>query len=87
MKFVTITADIYSTAQNESYRLYINSDLMTERTFLWDPESEYVEEHIIIQPESAATYEVSVQSVSSNACFSIRNVTVDGVKTERKFSV
>jgi len=87
MRFITITADVYSTTANESYRLYVNSDLMTERTFLWDPTIDYVEEHIIIQSDLPANYEVSVQSVSNNACFTIKNVTVDGVKTERTFTV
>lgn len=87
MRFITVTADIYSTIKGESYRLYVGSDLMTERTFSWEPDTEYVEEHIIIQSESPAEYEVSVQSVSNNACFSIKNVTVDRVNTERKFSV
>ena len=75
MTFVKITADIHSTTQGETYRIYVGSDLMTERTFVWDPAKDYVEEHIIIEANSITGHEVIVRSVSGANCFYVRNVT------------
>jgi len=87
MKFTTITADIYSTTQGESYRLYIDDTLLTERTFIWNPIDTYIEEHIIVQAEPGSLHTVSVQSVGKTGDFLVKNVTVDGVNTERTFRV
>ena len=87
MKFTTVTADVYSTICGEAYRLFIDNELLTERTFIWDPKLEYVKEHIIVQAEQGSIHTVSVQSVNNLPCFSLKNVTVDGVKTERTFRV
>ena len=87
MKFTTVTADVYSTVRGEAYRLFINNELLTERTFIWDPNLEYVKEHIIVQADKGTIHTVSVQSVSNLPCFSLKNVTVEGVKTERTFRV
>lgn len=87
MKFTTVTTDVYSTICGEAYRLFIDNELLTERTFIWDPNLEYVKEHIIVQAEQGSIHTVSVQSVNNLPCFSLKNVTVDGVKTERTFRV
>ena len=75
MSFVKIIVNIHATKQGEAYRLYVGSDLMTERTFLWDPANTYVEEHVIIETENVSLQDVTVRAVSGDDCFSLRNVT------------
>ena len=60
--------------QGESYRLYVGNDLLTERTFSWDPATTYVEEHIIINGDSGIMPAVTVSSVRGHNCFDIRNM-------------
>ena len=87
MNFVTVKADIYSTTKGESYRLYIDNNLMTERTFVWDPHRIYIEECSIILADTGTTHTISVQSANQTDCFSIKNVTINGVNVDKTFKV
>ncbi len=31
-----------------SYRIYVDNDLITERTFIWDKDQTYISEHIFV---------------------------------------
>ena len=50
-RLVQITADIHCTWEglNPSYRLYVNDELFTERTWIWD--QFYLEETVSIEAE------------------------------------
>lgn len=62
-----------------SYRLYLDEDLITERTYIWDNTSQYVREHIsvILTP---GRHNLTVAPVKSQtiASFNTVNFTVDG---------
>lgn len=85
MKFTEITVDVYGTRQGGIYRLYINDELLTERTFIWNPDEYYIEEHIIIQSDGRSFYTISVEGLRKTDGFLLKNVVVNGRKTETTF--
>jgi hypothetical protein len=74
MKIVEVTADIYATADLAIYRLYVDDNLMTERTVRWDWRKQYVEERVIIQVPAGTTHSIRVEGPS----VVMKNITVDG---------
>jgi hypothetical protein len=38
-------------ADPKAYRIYVDGDLLTERTYIWQNSSQYVQENIVIQVE------------------------------------
>jgi hypothetical protein len=87
MKIVQITADIYSSVNNVVYRLYVDNDLMTERTFIWPIWKNYIEEHIVLQVEEDVPHCIRVESIRTPDCIIIKNITVNGVPANETFTV
>jgi hypothetical protein len=87
MKTIQISADVYSTTEDVSYRIYVDNDLMTERTFKWPHRKYYIEEHLVIKAEKGTTHTIRVESAKESNVFSLRNIIVDGVKTGETFIV
>lgn len=50
MKEVAISIDVYCDwmGQPEPYRIYVDNDLLTERTYLWNNPGQFVRENIIV---------------------------------------
>ena len=88
MKTVELTADVYSNAEGIAYRLYVDDTLMTERTFRWEPRKNCIEEHMVLQVTPGSTHTVRVESVKKDGeYFTLKNITVDGVKSDTTFLV
>ena len=79
-----VTVDVYATFEGKPYRVYIDTTLMTERTFRWPLEENYVEEHMIVQVEEGQSHTVSI---TPDAGFILKNVRVNGVPSNETFII
>ena len=88
---VKITADIYcdrsfkplefATAAQKSYRIYVNSDLLTERTYIWDNKEQFVQENVIVNlPVGIHEFKI-LPAHSYYNVFSFKNFTINGNKS------
>jgi hypothetical protein len=79
MREVSITVDVMCkwAVEPPAYRLYVNDELLTERTYIWDNSEQYVKEHIVVNLESGV-HTLRLEPVASRAViFLKRNLTVD----------
>ena len=79
MREVVISVDIYChwVTTPFAYRLYIDDDLLTERTYIWNNTEQAVREHIIVNLDQGV-HTLKVEPVDSNVQrFIKRNVTID----------
>lgn len=53
MQEVSISVDIFSAWREipHAYRIYIDNDLLTERTYIWNNSEQFIKEHIIVNLE------------------------------------
>lgn len=65
-------------ATKPGYRVYINDDLLTERTYLWNNAEEFVQEHCELRLP-AGTHRLKIQSVNGAGEFIAKNVVLNGV--------
>jgi hypothetical protein len=86
-KVAVITADVYASKQGAAYRIYIDDTLMTERTFIWPVDKNYVSERIIINASDEIPHTVFAESVDPGAIFTIKNVTVNLQPSENTFRI
>ena len=72
-----ITADVTGSKQGENYRLYINNVLMTERTFKWEVDKQFITENmsIIVPPGEYSIY------VTPSSFFKLSNVKINGAES------
>lgn len=78
MKEISITVDILArwTDTNPIYRIYVDSDLLTERTYIWDNREQYVRENILVSlNEGLHTF--IVESVNSAGELFCKNFKID----------
>lgn len=76
-----ITLDIYCEAgyqQEPVYRIYVDQDLLTERTWSWPRHEQYIQEVMTVNLESG-THQVRVEPLLGFAGFVAKNLTVNGV--------
>jgi hypothetical protein len=86
---VEIVANIYCdnlSAENTAYRLYIDGDLYTERTFIWSHRKNYVSECSYADLGSG-THEVRVESCKFPNKFSIKGISVNGIAASQSFTI
>ena len=83
MRTVSLTVDVWCKYEGEPpiYRVYVDTDLLTERTFIWQSGEQYIREHIEVNLVPGVHW-VSVEKVSEFCTFYIKNVTVDGTLLE-----
>lgn len=66
-----------------SYRLYLNDELMTERTWIWDMNT-YVDEEMIVEIDKNINHVIKVEVIKSTPLaltqLALRNIQIDGVK-------
>jgi hypothetical protein len=68
----------YYSGTNPRYRVYVDTDLITERTFVWR-EDQYIEETVIIEAP-AGTHRLRVENVDpALGTFSVENIKLDGI--------
>ena len=96
MKTVSISVDVwcdYNNFVNPAYRVYVDKDLLTERTFIWKSASQFVREHIEVNVDTGEHTLRIVNLSPETAKFRLENLQVDGVAVdgivgaEAKFSV
>jgi hypothetical protein len=85
---VKITADVYCDrdAAVPAYRIYVNHDLITERTFSWSGTDTFIRENMICDLEPGQ-HQVRLEPVDVNGTFMLRDVTVDGRCTDSVFNI
>ena len=88
MTLVSITVDISCsyTGTPPVYRVFVDSELLTERTFIWDSQTQYVREHIQVNL-SPGVHWLSIEQLDDTAIFTVTNIQVDGVAAAAKFYV
>ena len=88
MKLVSITVDISCsyTGAPPVYRVFVDSELLTERTFIWDSQTQYVRERIQVNLASGVHW-LSIENPDESAEFTVSNIQVDGVAAAAKFYV
>ena len=66
--------------EQPKYRIYVNDDLMTERTWIWDQQT-YIEETLWAELASGISHTVRVELIKSKPCnlaqFGLRNLLVN----------
>ena len=66
--------------EQPKYRLYVNDDLITERTWVWDQQT-YVEETLWAELASGISHTVRLELIKSKPCnlaqFGLRNFLVN----------
>jgi hypothetical protein len=74
---------------NSIYRIYVDNDLMTERTVRWDTSTHYVRENVIIQvPKNTQQQQHTIRLEATNQCdFLLSNIVVDGKNANDTFIV
>jgi hypothetical protein len=71
MSETTITVEIHAlqptwiSVESPKYRLYVNDDLITERTWLWDTYT-YIEEKIIVEVPKGINHTIRVDLIKSD---------------------
>ena len=62
-----------------TYRIYVDGDLITERTYLWNNNHEYVREHIIVylEPGNHTLKLEKVRSAGSLCDFYLKNFAIN----------
>jgi hypothetical protein len=85
---VKITADVYCTWENvaPSYRLYVDRDLITERTFSWSGSDTFINETIICDLPQGQ-HQIRLEPVDANGTFMLKNITVDDQITDSVFNI
>jgi hypothetical protein len=82
MKTVSISVDVwcdYDDFVKPAYRVYVDSDLLTERTFIWKSASQYIREHIEVNLSRGSHFLTIENLTPEMAAYRIENVQVDGV--------
>ena len=76
-----VSVDIFCnwTGDPQSYRVYVDNDLLTERTYQWDNSENFITEFIVLNVEPGL-HKFKVEPVNQSFDgFSYRNFHIDGV--------
>jgi len=60
------------------YRIYVDSDLITERVFSWPGYHNYIKENLICHLNSGI-HKLRIQNCTGSGTFELKNFEVDGV--------
>jgi len=78
MNFHEITADIYSDSGAGAYRVYVDDDLITERTWCWPSHEVFVREHVVVEL-APGEHQLRIETCCGSGEFEVRSLTIDGV--------
>jgi hypothetical protein len=76
----TISIDVYCHKNWDSspvYRIYVDDDLLTERTWQWPAYETYIKENIEVDVDSG-THRIYIENCSPNSNINFKNLTVNG---------
>jgi hypothetical protein len=81
MDHTSVTVDVYSDSgvDPSAYRVYVDDDLLTERSWIWPSYEIFIREHMIILAEPG-DHQVRIERCQGTANFSVRGFTVNGVE-------
>ncbi len=76
---IHMSCDVYChwSEQAPSYRVYVDNDMLVERTFRWPGYQNYVKEHIICKLDSGL-HVIRIENCSSNGKFTLDNFVIEG---------
>jgi hypothetical protein len=87
MKETEITVQVHALQprwiehEQPKYRLYVNEDLITERTWIWDSDT-YIEESIVIEVPSGVNHNIRLDLIKSKPMdlsqFGLQNLKING---------
>jgi len=79
MAITALTVDVYCTRSDGShaYRVSVDGDLLTERTWSWPAYEVFVRENIEVDVEPGA-HILEIRECSAESVFYIKDVTVNG---------
>jgi hypothetical protein len=86
MSIYQVSVDVYCETAYEhepAYRVYIDKDLLTERTWSWPRHEIYIKERIVVDIDSG-THQVRIEPIGDFAGFGARNLTVNGVVQDQQ---
>jgi hypothetical protein len=90
MKIIQISVDVYCADKKEEhpkYRLYVNNELMTERTFAWSIIEYCITEELYVNIPNGV-HNIHVESVNQKgAKFLLKNIKVDGAHANSTFTI
>lgn len=65
------------------YRIYVDDDLITERTFTWSPKTQFVEENIVVRAVQGE-HKFKLENVDpDDGFFTIKHIRLDGITTPK----
>ena len=77
----------YYVDRSPRYRIYVDNDLLAERTFTWPADRIYIEEHCLVNL-SQGPHKVEVVNIDEEyGRFEIHNVKVDGQPSPSSFMI
>lgn len=89
MRTVSLTVDVWCRYYEGApiYRVYVDSELLTERTFVWPSREQYIREHIKVNL-FPGTHILTIENCSGPNCvFITNNMLVDGIASPTTFLV
>ena len=67
--------------QSPRYRIYVDNDLITERSFIWSSVKQYIEEHIIVNVQPGQ-HSIRIENVDPDlGIITAKNLRLDGIPT------
>lgn len=66
--------------ENAVYRIYVDNDLITERTFIWPGFKNYIRENIICLLEPG-THTLTIENCSKVGCFDLTDFSLNNSNT------
>lgn len=81
MALTSIKVDVYCTTTNggqPSYRVYVDDELLTERTWIWAAYETYICENIEVELDSGE-HEVKIAPIGKLQPFKPKNLRVNGI--------
>ena len=79
MAIHSVSVDVYcesATHGTPMYRVYVDNDLLTERTWIWPVYENYIKEYIEVDIDPGE-HQVKIVSCGGESKFKCRNLTVD----------
>jgi hypothetical protein len=79
MALVSLTVDVYCIRGegNPTYRVYVDDEMLTERTWSWPIYEVFVKEMIEVNVEPGA-HRLEIRECNCDAVFYVKDVTVNG---------
>ena len=83
-----ITVDIYAHWGDKPpvYRLYVNNEMLTERTFIWPGNETYIREHVVVDLKPG-TYTINVEQIGSTGTITAKDIVLDGKPSSNEFII